>query len=258
MVAIFTLLLIMTFSILLTRIATYVLIHTGLSREMARFQARSALSGVGYTTGEAEYLVNHPVRRKVVMLLMLLGNAGLVTVLASLILTFVDVHTDTSLGERLLILVGGLSLLWAAASSTFLDRWLAALVRKAMQKYSWLDVTDYASLLHLSSGFRVADMAVNQGDWVCNATLKELQLDKEGTLILGITRADGMYIAAPSGTSRIFPGDTLLLYGQESMLERLDVRKKGPAGDQDHAEAMHEHDLFERDQQQNDPGEQRE
>jgi len=34
-------------------------------------------------------VVNHPVRRKIVMLLILLGNAGLVTAVSSLILTFV-------------------------------------------------------------------------------------------------------------------------------------------------------------------------
>lgn len=100
MIAIVTLFIIIFFSILLTRLATYVLIQTGLSREMARFQARSALSGVGYTTSEAEHMVNHPVRRRVVMLLMLLGNAGIVTVLASLILTLLERLDDRKIGPE--------------------------------------------------------------------------------------------------------------------------------------------------------------
>ena len=100
MIAIVTLFIIIFFSILLTRLATYVLIQTGLSREMARFQARSALSGVGYTTSEAEHMVNHPVRRRVVMLLMLLGNSGIVTVLASLILTLLERLDDRKIGPE--------------------------------------------------------------------------------------------------------------------------------------------------------------
>ena len=50
MVSILTLLLVMTLSILLTRVATVALTHTGLSRESAKFQARSAFTGVGFTT----------------------------------------------------------------------------------------------------------------------------------------------------------------------------------------------------------------
>src|SRR3954452_25540852 len=74
-------------SLLITRIGTTALVHTGLSREVARFQARSAFFGVGFTTTEAESVVNHPVRRRIVLWLVLLGNAGIVTVLASVVLS---------------------------------------------------------------------------------------------------------------------------------------------------------------------------
>ena len=62
MLAVVSLLLIITLSLLMTRIASVALVHTGLSREVARFQARSAFSGVGFTTSEAESVVAHPVR----------------------------------------------------------------------------------------------------------------------------------------------------------------------------------------------------
>lgn len=76
MLAIITLLLIVALSLIVTRTAAVALTYTGLSQQAASLQARSAFTGVGYTTSEAESLVNHPVRRQVVMLLMLLGNAG--------------------------------------------------------------------------------------------------------------------------------------------------------------------------------------
>jgi hypothetical protein len=57
-----------------------------MARDTAKFQARSAFTGVGYTTEEAEQVTRHPVRRRIAMLLMFLGNAGTVTVIASLIL----------------------------------------------------------------------------------------------------------------------------------------------------------------------------
>jgi prepilin signal peptidase PulO-like enzyme (type II secretory pathway) len=88
MVALATVLAVILVSLLITRVATVALTLTGLSLDVARFQARSALSGTGFTTSEAEAVVNHPVRRRIVMALMLLGSAGLVTVIASLMLSF--------------------------------------------------------------------------------------------------------------------------------------------------------------------------
>ena len=53
MVAVVSVLFILAVSLLITRIATVALQLTGLSKANARFQARSAFTGVGYTTSEA-------------------------------------------------------------------------------------------------------------------------------------------------------------------------------------------------------------
>jgi hypothetical protein len=50
-------------SLLVTRIASVALTMTGVSRDLAKFQARSAFTGVGFTTNEAEKVVARPVRR---------------------------------------------------------------------------------------------------------------------------------------------------------------------------------------------------
>lgn len=90
MVAISSLLLVLVFSLLITRIATIALTYTGLSHQSAKFQARSAFTGVGFTTSESEKVVNHPVRRRILLLMMLVGNAGIVTVIATFILGFIQ------------------------------------------------------------------------------------------------------------------------------------------------------------------------
>ena len=63
MIPVVSLLTVVTLSMVVTRIAAVALVYTGLSHQAARFQARSAFTGVGFTTSEAEHLVNHPVRR---------------------------------------------------------------------------------------------------------------------------------------------------------------------------------------------------
>ena len=59
-----TLLVILTFSVVVTRIAAVALRLTGMPADVARFQARSAFTGAGFTTSESEAVVNHPIRRR--------------------------------------------------------------------------------------------------------------------------------------------------------------------------------------------------
>ena len=61
MSAVVLLLIVAFVSLLITRVATVALTTTGMSAPVARFQARSAMSGVGFTTSEADSVVNHPV-----------------------------------------------------------------------------------------------------------------------------------------------------------------------------------------------------
>ena len=57
-----------------------------LERAKARFQALSALSGTGFTTREAESVVNHPRRRRIATWLIFIGNAGIVAFIILMIL----------------------------------------------------------------------------------------------------------------------------------------------------------------------------
>lgn len=75
-VGVVAILVLLTLSLVITRLATVALVMTGLSKEAARFQARSAFTGTGFTTSEAETVVGHPVRRKIIMLLMILRSTG--------------------------------------------------------------------------------------------------------------------------------------------------------------------------------------
>ena len=228
--AIFFFLVVIAVSILVTRTGTSALTLTGLSRESARFQARSAFSGAGFTTNEAEAVVNHPVRRRVVLLLMLLGSAGLVTTIATLVLSFSRIGA----AEGLLlpaILAGGVAVLWAVSSSRWVDRWLSHLIELALNRFTELDVRDYWHLLHLSEDWKVGEVELEEGDWLSSETLKELDLIGEGILVLGIQRQDGRYVGAPGPETRLQPGDTVILYGKTDTIQDLDTRTIGLEGD---------------------------
>ncbi len=240
MAALISFFVVMVLSLLVTRIATVALVLTGLSLESARFQARSAFSGVGFTTSEAEQVVQHPVRRRIIMILMLLGNAGLVSAIASLIISFLSPGKPGEWGLRFLILVGGLGLLWVVAHSRWVDRQLGRAIGWALRRWTHLDVRDYAALLDLHGEYRVVEHVVQPGDWLANRTLADLKLRDEGVLVLGIRRADGTYVGAPRGWTAVHPGDTLIIYGREGLLQELCRRRSGPEGDRAHHRAKEE------------------
>ena len=243
MIAIVTLLIIVTLSMLITRIATVALTMTGLSRDHARFQARSAYTGVGFTTSESEAVLRHPVRRRIIMTLMFLGNAGIVSGVASLLLSFVDTTSTREQLERLGIILGGLAVLLFIASSKWVDKHISRVIRYLLERTTHLEVCDYLSLLQLEGEYGVSRLTVREDEWLAGRTLAELDLPAEGILVLGIERKDGSYLGAARGSTRINPGDTLILYGKRSLLEELHRRRRGRAGDIAHKDAIEHHKL---------------
>lgn len=121
-------------SLFITRLATIALTYTGLSWEAARFQARSAFTGTGFTTSEAERVVDHPVRRRIIMLMMIARSAGVVSIVISLILSFGGYQSDVGRLYRLLWIIGGIAVLLAAAKSNLVDRTLSRAIRWALKK----------------------------------------------------------------------------------------------------------------------------
>jgi len=75
-------------SMLIVRAAAVALQMTGLNEKKAKFQALSAFTGTGFTSKESELIVNYPKRRQIISWLMILGNAGIVTVIITTTTSF--------------------------------------------------------------------------------------------------------------------------------------------------------------------------
>lgn len=240
MLALLSFLAVITVSLLIVRVATVALTLTGLSRPLARFQARSAFTGAGFTTNESEKVVQHPVRRRIIMLLMLLGNAGIVTAVSSLLLSFAGENQTLGTFTRVALLAVGLAALWWLATSRWVDGQLSRIIGWALSRFTHVEARDYAGLLHLSGEYVVAELQVNAEDWVCDRSLEEMRLNSEGLLVLGVERPDGAYLGAPRGATRLRAGDTVLLYGRRSIIEDLDHRQRGREGAWRHLRSVEE------------------
>ncbi|MBJ6128529.1 TrkA C-terminal domain-containing protein [Microvirga splendida] len=238
MVAVASLIMVLLLSLIVVRIAAEALIPTGMSRQAARFQARSAWTGTGFTTAEAEQVVNHPVRRQIISNLMFLRSAGLVTAASSLMLSFVSVEERGEGLLRLLMLIGGLAGVWFIARSRWIGIWMSRAIARALKRYTDLDTRDYAGLLHLAGEYAVMELKVQEGSWLAGRTLQDLRLPEEGVLVLGLTHPDGRYEGAPRGPTVARTGDILVLYGRSSELAELSRRRAGIAGESERKVAV--------------------
>ena len=229
------LLTIITLAVMVIRIGATALELTGLSPEVAGFQAQSAFSGVGFTTSESEAIVNHPVRRKIIRILILFGSAGITTTIATFILTFVG-QSNEELTIRGLILISGLMVIFLVSRSKIFGDLLKRIIVKALSKNKALQIQDYQELLGIHQGYSVARVKVNPSTWIESRPLKDLKLHEEGTLILSIHRRKGNEerFIVPSGESIIQAGDFLTVYGPNERAQGLVDRPAGAEGDVEH------------------------
>jgi hypothetical protein len=238
MAALISLIVIFTLSLLITRIAGEALVHTGLSREIAKFQARSAFTGVGFTTKEAENIVNHPVRRRIVMSLMLIGNVGIISAIASLMLTFINTDEgDLADIWRVAIIVGSMVILWMLSRSRVLETFTYRIIKKALNRFTDLHIKDYVELLNLSGAYEITVLQVREDDWLEGKKLADLELSEEGINLIAIRRKDGKFIGTPGGNTQIKCDDNLIIYGREKTLKNLESRKEGLVGNEEHERA---------------------
>ena len=141
---------------------------------------------------------------------------------------------------RLAWLIGGVAVLWFIARSTYVEQWMRRVIGRALNRWTDLEVRDYANLLKLSGEYTVREVKVREQDWLAEKKLKNCRLTEEGVLILGINRSDGSYVGALVAETRIYAGDTLILYGRGGTLKNLDERQAGLSGEAEHQEAKQE------------------
>lgn len=244
---------VLALSLIIIRIGTMALMLTGLSQEAARFQSHSAFTGVGFTTSEAETITQHPVRRHIVMALMIAGNVGIATGISVLLLALLTVGKSEHLLSGLIALLISLIVLWTIAHSRWVERSLNRVIAAALNKFSQLEVRDYVSLLELSKGFSVTELVVDPEDWIAGKTLANLGLAREGVLVLGIKRQNGDYVGAPSGGSHINAYDQIVVYGPVKRLQELATRKADEAGEAAHIMATKSYDEYLANLKQKDP-----
>lgn len=192
---------------------------TGMERQTAQFQALSALTGSGFTTREAESVVNHPTRRRIVSWLMFIGNAGLILFIIAVMLYLKAALTSTSIIQ--------IGVMLGVVIFTILFVWLGAAARLSTRMVSWFNRGGYlkpdlpgAEILHHAGGYVISRLAVGTKAPAHGCTLKDAGFWDKGLTVLAIERGDSS-IPLPDAEVPILPGDYLLCYSTTAAMNSV-------------------------------------
>ena len=206
-------------SFLFVRAASIALMMTGLDKNRARFQALSAFSGTGFTTKEAELVVNHPVRRRIVRYLMITGNAGIVTVIVAATSSF-STSTGYQLPLNLFLLLGGIFLILRLGQSRgFVRKWEHFIEKKLIKQPDFEEHTT-EDLLHFMEGYGLVKKIVPEASILTGKSISELRLNKKGILVLGIERGKS-WLPTPPAREILKNMDRLVVYGPLEALKTV-------------------------------------
>ncbi|MDH5384587.1 MAG: hypothetical protein OEY18_07770, partial [Candidatus Aminicenantes bacterium] len=171
----FPTLLAILFSFLVVRGAAVALMMTGMEKKKARFQALSAFSGTGFTTKEAEFVVNNPQRRKIITWLIIFGNAGIVTVIVA-----ATSSMATSRGYQLpiniVILAVGIFLIYKIATYKKFTRYWEKFIENKLIKSPVFEEATTEDLLHFLEGYGLVKKIVGEKSGLISKTLAKSHL----------------------------------------------------------------------------------
>jgi hypothetical protein len=197
-------------ALIIVRAGAVALELTGMESEKARFQAVSAFTNTGFTTREAEEITSIPLRRHIVIVLIVLGYAGTVTVIASFA-TSLFRRELASLGEIAVIFVALFIvyriLAWRGVTKRAADMFRGALIRK----YG-LEAQSLEEMLNVGQGFGVVRARVRDDSPLIGRPLAELDLKSRKVQILSIIRGTAT-ISIPQGNDVLLRGDAIVCYG---------------------------------------------
>ena len=215
------LLAIATVSLIVVRVGATALMMTGVSWDTSKFQAYSAFFGVGFTTSEAEMVVNHPIRRRIIRNLILIGNIGLTSALASLVVTFVQPQDSSDKLASLGFIIIGAIVFAAACRSGVLQRGLDWAIRLSLTRAGVVNAMDYELLLHVRAGYSVSEIEILPKSRLAGKTLKESRPADVGIVLFGIQRDGGDFVGAPSASDKVEAGDVVMVYGKDEDIKEI-------------------------------------
>lgn len=229
-------------SFIIVRIGAIAFQLTGLEWSLAKFQALSCFTGTGFTTKEAELIVTNKQRRRVASILMILGNAGFITLIAtaaSALNPRVDVWTKLSESflpfsipaavvrwVNIMIIIVAVYIIYKVFTHKKFAQRITDNLRKRILRREIIKKVSFEELLFLTGGYGVSRIDVDKDSPLIDKSLAESDLRKKDIIVLAIVRGDST-VPNPGANTKIRLGDELISFGNlENIKKGVGVKEK--------------------------------
>lgn len=219
MQAAFTVMVIFTFSTIIVRIASTIMRLTGLPDNVARFQSLSAMTGTGFTTRESELIVNYPIRRRVLMTLMIIGNLGLVSIVSTFVVAFSAMGPQSgSVIKQVLWIGSALVVNFVVVASPKVDGLLCKFISWILLHTTRLGKRRFVRLLSLEDHMTVAEHHLRLRDPIM---IGDLIPDGIELSVIMIRGEETKHPSRLGDEIEIEPFETAICFGREEMHQRF-------------------------------------
>jgi len=222
-------------SITVVRIGAVAFELTGLEWTVAKFQALSCFTSTGFTTKESELVVKSQQRRKIATILMIIGHAGFV----SLIATFVNsmrpsqlvhkvfqpiIHLDNLPTLSVLINIVIITLFcWIVLylfSRTKFSKKLTKVIQDFFLKKNFINRTYVQDLVISAGGFGIINIEVTKNSMLYHISLTDIVKKYPEMKILAIERGRNI-ITNLTDDTRMLLGDNIISYGKVDAIKKV-------------------------------------
>ena len=214
-------------SFIVVRIGAIFFELTGMPSSIAEFQAISCFTSTGFTTRESEMVAAHAQRRRIASWLMVIGNAGFITLIAAfanslrspvflkLTIPILDKDIPASLlpWVNVLIIIAAIALIYFVFYKTRLASFVADRLKNRWKDSRMARHVSNEELIIATGGYGVSNIHINESSAMIGRSLRNEQLSQAGITVLALER-DGHTLPNPPADAEIRLNDRLICFGK--------------------------------------------
>ncbi|MEH7096008.1 hypothetical protein [Neobacillus vireti] len=207
-------------AIILAVIEIFVILFrlTGLKVEVSRFQVISLMTGTGFTTGESELILGHPIRRKLAIFLILFGAFSLAVIVSSIS----QFLSEGLQAKEIFGSAGAVILVFGVLKLKSVRRVLAAFFNREMKQNIELADLPVRDVFLKDKEDLLLHLSIYETSSLAHQTFQEALPNHEGLemVVLFIQRGD-IIIRTHLYQTKLHEGDQLLIYGAKEVILKV-------------------------------------
>lgn len=195
-------------------INTTIFTATGLERQVARFQVISMLTGTGFTTGESELIIDHPVRRRWGAFLILFGAFSLAVIISAI----TQLLSDTFYAMEITYIAGVLLAVLLIIRTPYVKKRLGSKLQSELEEHYELTDLPIKDVLLMDDEDDVREISIEEDSPFAGKTFDDI-IDREDDIMLLFIKRGDINVRNKSYHTELEPGDRLILYGHNPSID---------------------------------------